>query len=305
MDIALQDATSRNIQAQTAILLLRDSAGATALEIQASLIGLYKSVNMHETVNFYKAISLTNTASSLTNQLYVGTGNKLQWGGQEVPDLPTTLGLIASLVTAGAGLTQISNGTTGQVELSLNQSFAYSQLNFNGSSNTLRNVTQNSVDTLVWGSDNLATQPWVTSGLATKQSVVTGLSYGAVNLAPNAPVNAIRANSGYLSIGGGVAWPQLLFDFAPSSSTPHRIAGSGANFYFEIRTTQAAIDFWNTSGIALKINANSKNINAYGNLAVTGAITCVSVTQTSDERIKTDIKDAHLDVIQTCLIPSM
>ena len=88
-DLALQDATLRNIQAQTAILLLRDSAGATALEIQASLIGLYKSTNMHETVNFYKAISLTNTASSLTNQLYVGSGNTLIWGGQQMPDLPT------------------------------------------------------------------------------------------------------------------------------------------------------------------------------------------------------------------------
>ena len=76
-DLAMQDVTLRNIQAQTAIMLLRDNAGATALEIQASLIGLYKSTNMHETVNFYKAISLTNTASSLTNQLYVGTGNKL------------------------------------------------------------------------------------------------------------------------------------------------------------------------------------------------------------------------------------
>jgi hypothetical protein len=216
-----------------------------------------------------------------------------------MPDLPTILGLIASKVTAGAGLTLISNGSTGQVELSLNQSFPHSQLNFNGAaSTTLRNVTQNSVPTLVWGSDNLATQPWVTSGLATKQSVVTGLSYGAVNLAPNAPVNAIRANSGYLSIGGGATWPQLLFDLAPSSSTPHRIAGSAANFYFEIRTTQAAIDFWNTSGIALKINANSKNINAYGNLAVTGAITCVSVTQTSDRRVKTDIEDANLDDAQ-------
>jgi len=52
MDLAMQDVTLRNIQAQTAIMLLRDNAGATALEIQASLIGLYKSVNMHETVNF-------------------------------------------------------------------------------------------------------------------------------------------------------------------------------------------------------------------------------------------------------------
>jgi len=130
---------------------------------------------MHETVNFYKPISFTNTASSLTNQLYVGSGNKLQWGGQEMPDLPTTLGLIASKVTAGAGISRISNGSTGEVELSLNQSFAHSQLSFDGSNNTLRNVTQNSVDTLVWGSDNLATQPWVTSGLATMIKILFSL----------------------------------------------------------------------------------------------------------------------------------
>ena len=180
--------------------------------------------------------------------------------------MPTTLGLIASLVTAGSGLAQISNGTTGQVELSLNQSFAHSQLSFNGAaSTTLRNVTQNSVPTLVWGSDNLATQPWVTSGLATKQSVVTGLSYGVTQIAPggNSPVNAIRCNSHILSIGGS-SQPQLLFEYSTSNALPHQFVGSASNFYFNIRTAAAATDFWNTAGLALRINARSLNIQNLG-----------------------------------------
>ena len=49
-DLAMQDATLRNLQAQTAILLIRDNASATAMEIQAALIGMYKSTNMYETV---------------------------------------------------------------------------------------------------------------------------------------------------------------------------------------------------------------------------------------------------------------
>jgi hypothetical protein len=55
---------------------------------------------------------------------------------------------------------------------------------------------------------------------------------------------------------------------------------------------------YNTLGLAFRIDANSLNIFNGGNLAVTGSITCTSVSQTSDERVKTNIKPASLDAVQ-------
>jgi hypothetical protein len=109
-------------------------------------------------------------------QLWIAAGNKLQWNGQEVPDLPTILGLLASKITNGSGLVRTANNTTGAVELSLNQSFAHSQLSFGGTSLTLRNVVNQSGGVtyynLTWGSDTLATQPWATTALNTKQNTL-------------------------------------------------------------------------------------------------------------------------------------
>lgn len=63
------------------------------------------------------------------------------------------------------------------MELSLNQGSPHSQLSFNGTTNLLRNIT-NLVGgateyNLTWGSDTLATQPWVTCGLAGKQNTLS------------------------------------------------------------------------------------------------------------------------------------
>ena len=113
----------------------------------------------------------------------------------------------------------------------------------------------------------------------------------------NSPVNAIRCNSHILSIGGS-SQPQLLFEYSTTNALPHQFVGSASNFYFNIRTAAAATDFWNTAGLAFRINANSLNIQCFGGLAVTGSITCVAVTQTSDRRVKTDIEDANLDDAQ-------
>jgi len=164
-DLALQDATLRNITASAsaftlkggAISYIRDSANNLIMDIQNSRVEFLKPVNMQATANFYQAISLTNTASSLSGQMYVTTGNKMQWNGQEVPDLPTILGLLASKITNGSGLSRTANNTTGAVALSLDQTFQHSQMKFTGSTKTLRNVTNNSVDELTWGTDVLAT----------------------------------------------------------------------------------------------------------------------------------------------------
>ena len=88
-DLALQDATLRNITASGttftlkggAISYIRDSANNLIMDIQNSRVEFLKPVNIQATANFYQAISLTNTASSLSGQLYVTTGNKLLWQG--------------------------------------------------------------------------------------------------------------------------------------------------------------------------------------------------------------------------------
>jgi hypothetical protein len=277
-DLTMRDVTLRNIQAQTAIMLLRDNAGATAVEVQASLIGLYKSTNMHETVNFHKAISLTNTASSLTNQLYIGTGNKLQWGGQEVCDLPTILGLIASKVTAGSGISRISNGSTGAVELSLNQSFAHNQLSFNGSSSNLRNVTQNSVDTLVYGSDNLITTPVLTTQLATKQNLLAGVSVTG---------GAFTSTGTEVYVGNYTSSFLLM---TCSGGPPGRyglLMSSAATFGLRPPPGATLTLLSPQNGVALTVASASPNMTYHGTL-----------TSASDRRLKTEIEDVSTDDCQ-------
>jgi hypothetical protein len=130
-DLALQDATLRNITASAsaftlkggAISYIRDSANNLIMDIQNSRVEFLKPVNMQATANFYQAISLTNTASSLSGQLYVTTGNKLLWQGQVIPDLPTTLALLANNITVSQGISKVSSASLGTVALSLDPSF--------------------------------------------------------------------------------------------------------------------------------------------------------------------------------------
>ncbi len=203
----------------------------------------------------------------------MGAGNKLQWGGQEVPDLPTLLGLIGSKVTAGAGITRISNGSTGQVELSLNQSFVHSQLSFTGSTNSLRNVTNNSVDELTWGNDALVTAP----ALAAKQDVLPGVSVSASAL------NSTR----HMFFVGDYQAPSYIMLTCSGSSGNYALLWSSVGMISIRAPTAATLNlFSSAAGPALDIAANA-NITYHG-----------SLTSASDKRLKTEIEDVSL---QSCL----
>ena len=86
------------------ITYIQDNSGANIVDIQASRVEFLNQVNLTQPVTAYTALTLHDVTADRTGQLWIPAGNKLQWGGQEVPDLPTILGLLASKIIAGQGL---------------------------------------------------------------------------------------------------------------------------------------------------------------------------------------------------------
>jgi hypothetical protein len=101
-DLALQDATLRNITASASaftlkgglITLIKDNLGNTLMDIQNSRVEFLKPVNVTQPINAYNAVTIQDTVTNRTGQLWIASGNKLQWNGQEVPDLPSTSALV-------------------------------------------------------------------------------------------------------------------------------------------------------------------------------------------------------------------
>ena len=258
-DLAMQDLTCRNLTASGStftikggvITYIQDNLGANIMDIQASRVEFLKQVNLTQPATAYTAFTLHDVTGNRSGQLWITGTGKLQWAGQEVVDLPTLLGLLASKITAGTGLSAIANNQTGAVQLSLNQSFAHSFLNFNGTSKTLRNVTNNSVDELTWGSESVATQPWVTSGLAAKQDNLNYLSE------TQAPANVDLSNE-TASTPVYIAWPGFTAPAVVNATgyqslnavyKEYNSLTAGATIYF-----QADFKAGTTSSVILSVN---------------------------------------------------
>ena len=103
IDVTCQDILVRNLTASATTFVLKggalnhfqDNLANTIMEFQNSHIQMNRGVNFAQTCNFYTTVSLTNSAASLSGQLFVGAGNKLRWQGQDVVDVPALNGAVA------------------------------------------------------------------------------------------------------------------------------------------------------------------------------------------------------------------
>ena len=238
------------------------------MDLQNSRVEFLRQVNLTQPTTAFTAFTLHDATANRTGQLWIASGNKMSWNGQEVPDLPTILGLLASKITAGQGLSALANNTTGAVVMSLDQAFQHSQLKFTGTAKALRNVTTNSIDQLVWGSDVLAIAAQVPINIVqtnqTANTANTSFSNTSISIASHTR---------------GSSQAKLNFEYA-SGTTPHMIFAEVGAFCFYAPHASTTMSWLNGYGYALQAPAGGLNIVVGG-----------SLTQNSDERLKEDIQD--------------
>ena len=184
-DIVAQDVTLRFLtggNASSAFVLnsgnvltvFKDNANNSLLSLSNAVSTFSTGVTFEDVIAFRKTISISDTANSLTGQLYIATGNKLKWQGQEVVTTDVMFADRIAKMQFDTAFSVVTQAATGGMIIAKNQSFQNSIVKFAGSTNSLRNVTSNSVDYLTWGADYLATIPYVGTQLATKQALITG-----------------------------------------------------------------------------------------------------------------------------------
>jgi hypothetical protein len=71
--------------------------------LQNSHAAFHRSVNFNNTVNFYTTVAFTNSTLGHSGTLFVGTGNKLRWQGQDVVDVPALNGAVATAMATVPG----------------------------------------------------------------------------------------------------------------------------------------------------------------------------------------------------------
>ena len=184
-DIVAQDVTLRFLtggNASSAFVLnsgnvltvFKDNANNSLLSLSNAVSTFSTGVTFEDVTAFRKTISISDTANSLTGQLYIATGNKLKWQGKEVVTTDVMFADRIAKMQFDTAFSVVTQAATGGLIIAKNQSFQNSIVKFAGSTNSLRNVTSNSVDYLTWGADYLATIPYVGTQLALKQALITG-----------------------------------------------------------------------------------------------------------------------------------
>ena len=304
-DIAMQDLTCRFITGGNSssaftvkghtLITLQDAAGNNLADFQHTVTTLPRPLTCENTATFRQAITIANVGASLSGQFYLNSNNRLTWQNQELVDLPSLLGLLVNKITttSNGGLARLANATTGEVQLSLDQSFRYSQISFqNSSTKSLRCIIQNGSADLVWGVlsgtlETIATQPWANQQLALKQSLLTGLNQTAQN--------TISANTNLdnhsLSIRSHIvsrAQAQINLEYASGSN--HILWANNASYAMYTPNPATEISWYNSAGVALKASANSLNCVCGG-----------SIAQNSDRRCKDRIEDADTESCQHLL----
>ena len=293
-DIVAQDVTLRFLtggNASSAFVLnsgnvltvFKDNANNSLLSLSNAVSTFSTGVTFEDVIAFRKTISISDTANSLTGQLYIATGNKLKWQGKEVVTTDVMFADRIAKMQFDTAFSVVTQAATGGLIIAKNQSFQNSIVKFAGSTNSLRNVTSNSVDYLTWGADYLATIPYVTTQLALKQNLLAGVSQTSQN--------TIHANTTFLqhsltikSHPAPVSRPQAQIFFEYASGAQTQIWANSTSLGFYAPASTAAIHLYTSAGIALQCNANSLNVVVGG-----------SLSQSSDKRLKDDIEDADIE----------
>ena len=263
----------------------------------------------------------------------MGAGNVPTWNAVDIITTTSLNAKIASAFTFNGGLTATVNTGAGTVVASVDQTFQHSFLRFTGSSNTLRNVASGGTDYLTWGPDALVTLPFLNAGLAAQNTALTtainarqvaltfgaGLSLSGTTLTAPVPASISKLSVTASGISMGVAGDTTLTTARIAlyeRTGAHQPAGHffyGSALYVSsgsvgvghyASTGTAVPDQGSGSGGAPHLFIQTTGRVAIGTISpsqmlhVNGNITCVSLAQTSDRRVKDDIQDADGAVMQ-------
>ena len=235
-DLTTQDLTCRfltggsasvsfTISSGSAMTLFKDVSNNTLLTLENAVVTIPRPLTCEQTATFRQAITLANTAASLSGQLYVTSGNKLAWQGQEVVDVPTLNTKLAAFTTYTGPFTVLANASTGVVVVGWNAAYQHDQFKFTQTTKILRCTISNGVDYLTWGPDFLATIPVVNAGLASQNTILSaainarqliltagsGITLSGATISAPAPstiANLVSTTSG-ISLGSG-NWPNSV-----------------------------------------------------------------------------------------------
>jgi hypothetical protein len=157
----------------------------------------------------------------------------------------------------------------GSVALSLDQTFQHSSLSFTGTTDTLRNVTTNGINSLWFGSNQIP--------LKISQTLQTGLLANTTFEQQQLTIDSSWSSYGQTKIN-------LKY---PGYSIPHMIVAEPGLFYTYTANPATAIAWLTASGWALQTNVGGLNVTCGG-----------TFTQSSDARLKKDVQDLSLDSCQ-------
>ena len=268
-NLSIQDLTIRHLTASQSaftinggvITTVKDNANNTLLILENAGIAVAKPLDCQDTSTFRKTISITDTANSLNGQLYVASGNKLKWQGQEVVDVPTLNTKITAAISFTGPFSITANATLGTLGISWNVSYQHAQLVFTQSSKVLRVITQNSIENLTWDGNQLIDLPTMNTAVALKQPLISG----ALEVPGDLTLATYSASAG---------WGQPIFKFI-----------AGVVNYLSIGFVVTALGS-NNAPEALTISRD-------GNITV-----AVSLTNNSDARLKTNIMPVDASKVQ-------
>ena len=68
----------------SSLITFKDSSNNTLMSLENAVVTLPKPTTCENNTEFRKTITINDIASSLSGQLYIGTGNTLRWQNQEV-----------------------------------------------------------------------------------------------------------------------------------------------------------------------------------------------------------------------------
>ncbi len=154
--------------------------------------------------------------------------------------------------------------------LGLNQTFQHSSLSFTGSTDTLRNVTTNGINSLWFGSNQIP--------LKIKQNLQTGLFANSTF-----KQQQVTIDSSFSSYNQAKLNLQYV-----GYSIANMIVAEPGNFFMYAPNPASGIAWLTAGGWALQTSLGGVNVTCGG-----------TFTQSSDARLKEEIKDADLDMCQT------
>ena len=124
-NISMQDLTCKFLQGGnansaftvtgSALTLFKDSSNNTLMGLQNGSIDINKPLDCYETALFRKTVQINDSGNSLSGQLYIATGNKLRYQGQNAVTEDVMFAYRIAKMQFGSEFSVVTQAATGQM----------------------------------------------------------------------------------------------------------------------------------------------------------------------------------------------